>query len=128
MFLKPKIPKARRRRTVLKSGHILEIGWHFGRQLWVSEVYHPSDYDSEDVWEAGKRFFGKTPREVLGKVRLEVARHVNPDIGKVADRLVGNETSPFTATIDQDGYPLDDYRWDDNYPPIQKRKKKLRTI
>lgn len=88
----PKNRKARYHRLTLNTGHILEIGWHFGRQKYVVTVWNPKDYENDDVWEAEKQFFGDTPREVLSGARLEIAEQVNPAIKKVRQQVAPNES------------------------------------
>lgn len=88
-FKQPKIRKARYHRLTLKTGHILEIGWHFGRQQYVVCVYHPDKYKDPNVWNAETRLFGHTPREVLSGARLDIAEELDPNVRKVRERLEG---------------------------------------
>jgi len=93
MSVHPKRRKARYHRVTLHSGHILEIGWHFGRQLYVVTIWHPDNYKDTDTWAAEKQIFGNTPREVLSGARLEVAEQTNPNVKAVRERVAGENFS-----------------------------------
>lgn len=74
-------------RLTMASGHILEIGWHFGRQTYHVAVWHPDQYKDTDMWAAEAIFYGATPKEVLSKVRLHVSEDINPEIRAVRERI-----------------------------------------
>lgn len=88
-FRNPKNRKARYHRVTLSSGHILEIGWHFGRQKYCVSIYHPTKAQEPDCWNAETQFFGDSPREVLSGARLAIAEEINPEIREVRRRVQG---------------------------------------
>ncbi len=88
-LFQPKVRKARYHRLTLHSGHILEIGWHFGRQKYCVSIYHPDQAKDEDFWMP-HQFFGDSPREVLSGARLGISEIANPDVAKVRRRIQGD--------------------------------------
>lgn len=78
-------------RLVLKSGHVVIIGWSEVQWQWCARIYHPNWDKSAELWDSTIHLVGDTPKKVLGKVRITVMEEINPDIKKVRERVSGDD-------------------------------------
>lgn len=71
----------------MDSGKIEYVAW-YTRERGVAPKYFPEEHKTHTGYQGSVN--GKSLREVMGRLRMAIARELNPSIGKVTSKLLAS--------------------------------------
>lgn len=79
--------KRLRHRKILKNGYTISVYWCPTFEWYEVAYSHPDT--PVDEWHLSARLVGKTPKDLIGRLRLDMAEKLNPRLEEVRKRLQG---------------------------------------
>lgn len=82
--------KKRRKSFHFKSGIDVHVGWDYNAYKWYADAYIISQYSGRLGYSPGRLWSGRvlgSRRELIGKLRLALAKRMNPGLAKVHAKL-----------------------------------------